>query len=83
MSKRIVVPFRHADPDVQPSAQLFFGAPYLPGIAKALHAIQDADAALQGIPADFRANRRISEAMAAHREAVLPLARIVRAGGAA
>lgn len=53
-----------------------FGAPYLPGLSKALHAVQDADGCLLGLQVPGRSQDRLSEAMHHHREAALCLQRL-------
>ena len=80
---RVLVPFGHTDPTVQPCAQIFLGASYLPGLQAALHAVQDADGYLLGLRVQPGFQDRLSAAMAAHRDAALHLSRILRAGGVA
>ena len=59
----MIIPFPHQDPAVQPTAQVFVQASYVPGMHEAVRAIQDADTSLLG-----RAG--VGDAMALHRHAL-------------
>ena len=51
----------------------YLGCSYLPSIQKAVHAIQDADTYLLGLPC----SEKVSKAMGSHREALAAISRFV------
>ena len=79
---RLVVPFPHQDPAVQPGFHLVMGAPYLPGLERAQHALQDIDTALLGIVSPARPGGGVSTARQLTREAVLRIRGFITGGGA-
>ena len=77
MSGRIVTPFRHQDPEVQPAALFEFGTTYAPATAAekalctVLRNLQDIDTALLGVVGPGRPGGGLSTARQILREAIL------------
>ena len=67
---------------LSPGAVVTLGAPYLPGLERALHNVQDSDTALLGVVHPSRPGGALSTARHLTREAVLGIRRFLLAGGA-